>query len=741
MLEPLFPDSFSQRDVPPSIVKTKGAETQSFSIYQRLKNFNKYFSKLFTSDISNKKTHSIQLYQQEKNLENTGLDIDHVQEASKRIEENLTESESLNTVTTIIQDWVVDFTLKDGAFSFHHGLPFMLEKMNVISSPSNLSNLNPAFRWMRAITDVIDLGTGLVGIFHKKKILNAMQKTIAELKSKSALLQPEQLKRLEYLIKLINYEEDQLSTKIKEQTGRGVRSYLSITSFSLSWLTQSSLVVNIVNVLGHISSGIGAIFSGVHFYKSSKNLKTHRQWSKDFIGWVKSKTLSISREKMLETTQQNLVIQHLKTKRNQRNEAHLKILNETNSNEKMNLIHDKVYKIKCSGLQNFIEKLNGQEISVNELQERLQEKLGCTLDPLLIQTIRNAYVNYLTQIENTKDLPSKEKQELLIPAKKEIEKQIGNCVRAWMNAQSKETLISTYIDYQAVLDSTVKSSLVEMVKIKHGEAANILTVKRNIGGISFTIASAIFAAGLAFMIIALVANPIGAAALVMILLTAASITIGFALAGVGHYYAYREQPRLTSTILKGAYLRLYSYYIVATIHRIKEKIANYVQHDRQQKREQLAASSMGQLPLFSSSSSPSPNEALTHSTFRVNVEQDFQKIQLKSEYWKNKAIALEKEFEESAWKDFAEKSDLQVATQPNTFDTLEVLAEALSDCDLTLLDADTIEFLEKQLGINIHILQKEIEKDPQAIKKLLKEFFNTSAGGFVKFIQLKKEEI
>ena len=60
--------------------------------------------------------------------------------------------------------------------------------------------------------------------------------------------------------------------------------------------------------------------------------------------------------------------------------------------------------------------------------------------------------------------------------------------------------------------------------------------------------------------------------------------------------------------------------------------------------------------------------------------------------------------------------------------------QAINQVDFNLLNPDTKELIEKQLGINIAALQMQIQRDPSAFKQLLHDFFSLDDIGFVKFV-------
>ena len=130
----------------------------------------------------------------------------------------------------------------------------------------------------------------------------------------------------------------------------------------------------------------------------------------------------------------------------------------------------------------------------------------------------------------------------------------------WIDNQSQDIVLSTYVDYHSVLDPTLKNSIAQMVSKKHKVEESFLKMKKIFTGTRFTAATIIAGIALALTIIALVSNPIGAAALVITLLTVASALLTAGLYAASYHQAYGQKPGLTAAALKGSYIRLYYYY-------------------------------------------------------------------------------------------------------------------------------------------------------------------------------------
>lgn len=682
-MSPLVPNSPGSPLFPPFSLE-RFSESDSSKSLQKFEDFIPHVdlpSSSLQKKMKREEFHDLEVL--EKNIAQSFSDVNRINENIQSIEQGVAKIDDINGFTGVFQAFLIDFILKGGSFYFEYGMPYMLEGIRATSSPDQLVEVeDPILRWVKIVTEVVDLGTGYIGLFRKKQILSSIRKKISEMDH--ADLKPEQILRLKQVKKLIKQEESVLSARINSQTIRRIRSCLSLAILNLHRVTHP--LVSLISLgLTSVCAGLATILEIKNFYSTNKNLKIHRRWVEQF-------------KKSLKTKEVRELFKGLKGTRDERYKNQLKIVQKKGlkNRKKLEHISEKVEKIKTSGLQRFLEKLDFTQINENQLKDLLQEKLGSGVVSLeTSREIRNAYLS---------------------GKQASIEKSVRNCVKNWVKKWPKETLLSTYMDYQAVLDTTIKGSLAQMVTNKHQMDATFLTAKRNMSAVSLTTSIAVTSVITALLIIGLATAPLGGTGLILILLTAASITIALGLMGAKYYYANREHRELTHAILKGAYLKLFCYYALMKIHSLKEQVGHYL-------------SRVSQRSLFKHVLTQ-PNEEL----LKIDAAQS------KSEYWNQRAIALEKELQEKLLKDFARKADIKIANESHDFDTLEVLQEALAECDLTLLRPDTIVFLEKQFGLDIHAIQKEMQKDPEAIKNLLKKFFTMSDSGFLQFIQFKEGE-
>lgn len=680
-----------------------------------------------------------EIKQEVTNAENTAHNLKLLQETAEK-------SSTTFTVASFVQYWIADVVLKGGALAAQAGIPFLLE-----TPTDSVHGLIPATEFIKFVTDVIDFGTGIVSTLHKEELLATAKVELNNLRTRTPPLEPDQLARLEKLEKIIQYESSLMAVESTEQKIRSVKNFFSYLTFLTSWAGNNPLAQSVSSGANTLMMGVNAALFGLFFYRAHKNLKTHREWSRDFKAWMKDQTLFVDKtvsqipELLTETKKK---IGQLLTKRSKRHDLQLQNIKERLQKKEVTIdsIQTKIIAIKQPVLQKFLHDLHIEDTTPETFQKRLEEKLGAKLDLATANALRNTSLN-LREIRQSTSLSTQNKKEEMEKIKGQILDLEKKCLQTWIDQQSEDSLLSSYIDYHSVLDPTIKQSLAEMVKKKHKIEKSFLKMKKTQAGLNFTAATIIFGVALALAIIALVANPIGAAALIITCLTIGSVLLSLGLTGAGFYQAYRLKPGITAATLKGAYVRLYYYYARGALSSLKEKIGNYIKVTWQQKRDRLATF-IDKLPLISRLSSKKqkhPEVELQDSALlkesKEKAEADFQQSRTKSQEWALRAETLKNELEEIAWKDFAEKAQLQVASdqkdvaqEEQPFDTLETLSHALANCDVSLLSPETKELIEKQLGVDINSLQYEIKKNPLAIKQMLREFFNMNEAAFVQFV-------
>jgi hypothetical protein len=669
-------------------------------------------------------------------IEDSLQQLKQVNENIQLLQNQALTSNSSQTMVKFVQTWVADFILKGGTAIARTGIPF------IVHSSEALGTLNPTLASITVVTDLMDSSAGAIGLIYQYRALQTAREGVAEIKANVAQLDSHQKSRLAHLEKLIAYEESLLPTKGIEQTLRVVRNFFSFSRFISSnpIISSATSLTAGANVL---MGGLDAALAGLFFFQAHQQLKKGRSWSKEFKAWIKNTTLSISKlpgENPEAVKQTSQLVAQFQEKRMLREKKQIQHLKEKMGKQEISMesIRERIEKFKVQGLEKFISQLDIKKLSLDAWKNQLEEKVGTPLKPELVNSLRNASLRLSKMNKDEKGLVQENPKGEKI--KEHLQQELKSCVQTWMSQQSEDSLLLQYMDYNSVIDTTVKGAITEMVKKKHQIEKGLLKFQRNVLGTRFAVASIIFAVALALAIVALAANPVGAAGLILMILTVSSVVIGLGLTGASYYYAHQQKPRVTAATLKGSFFRLFYYQSVAQFLSVKEKIGDYLDSAWQNRKKQLVAM-LGKQTLSPQGTS-GKDEDVKEMIAKDNIDADYQKAQSQAQVWKQKALQLQKEFEEMTWADFAEKADLKIAKEsdkadgnsPKAFDTLEAFNEALNAGDLDLLSNETKELLEKQLGLNIHSLQMEIAKDPSIIKKQLQNFFTLDNVNFMRFV-------
>ncbi len=695
-----------------------------------------------TSASPNKKLDSPSLDQKEvtSQIETTLDYLQGLKEKLQNIRHDLESSSSTQAMIAVTQMWIADIILKKGAKAAKSGL-------HVILPSDSLPALGPVTECIKAISDLIDPLAGAIGYMYQARLLQAALQEISKLKQHSHELNPEQQLCLSQLEGQVKYAQSLLPSKEFELILKNMRNVFSYFTFALSWATHNPLAKVLSSGAQIVIGGINLALQGVSFYRARQKLNLVHTWSKDFEIWVKEKIV-VTEETLKKTFEAEKVKEAIDSpirlflkKREKNQQIQIQNLKEKIERKdlSMTVIQERIKEFKTEGLLSFLNRLNVKDLSHHTLADQLNEKLGIDVNPLLVQSIRTAYMD-LDVIKRSEILSSEEKQKAIDTIQVALSQTVKECIAAWMEKQSKDSLLNLYVDYHATVDLTVKNALTSIVQKQHQVNKDLLNIEKNVIGIKFTASSVIFAVTLALFILGLlsVATPVGLVALISTMLTVTSIGVSAGLTVAGYYYASSYQPALTAATLKGIYFRLFYYKIGTLFHILKERTEDYLKIAKRNKIDQLAALA-GHFHLFHLSSAQDLQAPNKVRTAIAQTEGDFRNIKSKAQEWKEKAENLQAELDQMEWADFAQQADLKIAKQDSqspldSFDTLQAFNDALVHSNFNLLSPETKELLEKQLGINIHSLQLEIEKNPLAIKNLLQKFFTLEEGDFIKFI-------
>lgn len=666
-------------------------------------------------------------------------------------EEHAQFAPQAKTLFKVAQNWVVDCVLRTGTSSMQTSLPFLLQYLFEVDIQSEV---NTTVDLIHFNASLLDTATGTSILFLKNHFLHAAQEKVNELKKQSSLLKPDQVARLQQLEGVIHNEQQVLSSQLIEQGLRGAKSSLSIASFILAKLPSLQFCAHLEHLFKGLAGLVNVGLSGFLFHRASQELNAHTEWSQDFQAWQKNHavpspepltnkqeaTSSAEQIKELEETRQQLI-----AKRRQRQEersTHIESLKTRSKYDStlLTTIKERVKSFERASLQEFLNQVKWSDVSLLDLKDKLEVKLGMGLQEEQIIRLHQAYMGLEQSQKSATPLSQEEQQQALLEAKTRVVSVLDECLHPWIESQPQKTLFERYVDHHAMLNPVLKESLTQMIQKKQEVEGSLLKFKFLQHGIQFSATTIITGITLALVVIGLAANPVGVAGLILLGLSIASFALTTILVSASFYYAYRKKPRISAANMKGAYAVLAYYQLRGKLAAVREKIENFLRSAWHKRRDQTAQV----IHLHPVLNPQQMTAASTPNGYSIpSIQQDFQKNVSRAKKWEDKAHALQKALEEAKWADFAEKAELihvpEEEHHPDflekgPLDTLETLNELLSQCDLSLLSTDVQELIEKQLGIPIAILQTEIEQNAFGAKKLLQNFFNLDDSAFINLI-------
>lgn len=292
--------------------------------------------------------------------------------------------------------------------------------------------------------------------------------------------------------------------------------------------------------------------------------------------------------------------------------------------------------------------------------------------------------------------------------------------KKWFSVQSKSDLFKPYIDFQETLEITTKNALKEIVSQKHTLEGKFNKFKLTISSTLFALVTATLIVTAVVGILALVSNPFGAAALLLIALTVAVNVFNWGSMAAGYYMSKKYRP---SGIV----------FFEALSLKYKETYAQIKQYQLLSKQKKLVemAKLISQM-IPESRNKEYPKALKDYKQLELELKHSF----TEAEKWNQKIISIENKLADRAWGDFikvaglpSSKEDLQL------FDTLQAFQEAFNKSNFSLFDKNTKQFFEEQLGINLDRMQVEMKKNPDALTYALKHFINLDETRFHHFIK------
>lgn len=664
-------------------------------------------------------------------------EIQEIQKGVSDIEERFVKVNNIESVLNFVDTWIVEFILTGTTLHTEILIPLLTKDRKGISIDDKL--FHAALAHIEFAADLLELLSGTAGTLYKDRVLRAAKKKIAEISQQK--LDPQQFARLQRVKEHVKFEESTLAAQFTKLRLKMAKNVFKFVKFIVEPLTHP-VVSAISSSIGTLVGGITLVLNGLAMLAARKKLILHSEWKKELGYSIKNdQILPIIRENLPEHAKMlSLEVRILLEKRYKRREEQISSLEKQISSGTLSIdtIRQKIKEIKTANLETLIEKISSNEISQARLQEILENKLGFPVSQELIQTIHRD-IGLILHAKDSEGLPILEKHATISTVQQAIHTCIEESMQEWLSQQTIPFILSTYVDYHAVLDLTVKNSMNQMLQNKHAIEEKFLNLKKKITTGSLIFSSASFATALTLGIIGLVTTPLGGAGLILLAMSIGTLSLSWGFAGVAYYHSYQDKPGATLAILKGMHLKLFAIYTKARLHTIKEKIATYFHHAWQEKRSRISADT-GQVTIFPAHYSTKKSKRRVEATQRImirqQIEQSAQILEKKSEYLKKKARELEEELADIHWQDFAQAADLQVRKKPDDFDTLDALSHSIDACDLQLLSPETRELIEKQMGINITSLKTDTNQ-PQ-FKQLLKDFFSLNDEEIVEFIEKQK---
>ncbi|MFI0435440.1 MAG: hypothetical protein ACH350_06925 [Parachlamydiaceae bacterium] len=310
----------------------------------------------------------------------------------------------------------------------------------------------------------------------------------------------------------------------------------------------------------------------------------------------------------------------------------------------------------------------------------------------------------------------------------------------WFKRQNKKNLIRDYIDHQETIEHTIKNSLKQMVEKKHELETHCLKFKSTTTHLHFTASTVSLTASIIFAILGLLTIPFGGAGLILLALSVGSIALSIGLFVAGSLHARKYKAQTTA-------LMTFFFRFKMAWANLRHSIAHYSHQAKEKKQVETAKilyelyqSHLLNTNTITGTKSKKEKYRKALTDFH-RAKLDLEQSQKKVEGWAKKMRKLESRLNNEEWKDFSQYASLPMSEDSSDFDTLEAFQSAFESCDLRLLNKETKQLLEVQLGVDLDHLQAQIQKDPQEIKKSLQEFFALSDAKLIYFIRHQQKRI
>lgn len=304
----------------------------------------------------------------------------------------------------------------------------------------------------------------------------------------------------------------------------------------------------------------------------------------------------------------------------------------------------------------------------------------------------------------------------------------------WYSANTPEGLglIRFYVDHQETIELTVKNALREMIDKKHGVEEGVLHYNMITTGINFSFDTLTLILTVGLAIAGLATLPVGGIGFVLLGLSIGTTVVSGALILEKIRRAYCLKPATFMACLRDG--------IPTSIMFAKLQLAvrNFINHSKEQKLRKIAK--VLQTLHLSSMDKNDPRYLKAYADYK-QAKAHFEESQAKAKTWTKQLNTLQNTLRQKGWEDFVSQASLQMHKEPEVFDTLRSLNNALQEANFSLLSEETKILFENHLGIDLKALQIQFEKDPEAIKSALQNFFVLDDSKLLSFISTQQDRM
>ena len=275
-------------------------------------------------------------------------------------------------------------------------------------------------------------------------------------------------------------------------------------------------------------------------------------------------------------------------------------------------------------------------------------------------------------------------------------------------------LLNFYVRHQETIEHQLKNSLLQMVSTKHQMEKTFINLDLRQSQTIFSISTLTLAASVALAILGFITTPIGGVGLIFLGLSSLSFALSLGFSIAGYYYASKQRLHLTWECLKWTDIRL-------LYAELRLNIAKY-------QLGQVAAKYHG----------TTEKVIITSETPLASLPTTLAKTKEKIRIWSEQVETLRERLSRAAWRDFLSHHSSKRLDSVQATEILEDFNQAMKECNFQLLSQTTRIFLERQLGMNVEKIKKEMADSPEALKNALKKLFVFDESELIKFIKVQK---